>query len=232
MEGLAQVFISTVLFLNALAPQAQVPQVLGVKISDESVGTKVMNNVANTKSSVREQRLQEARTKRQESQDLLREKIDSQRRMHQSKREEFRNNLNNLRDDNRRKALENLDNKIINTNTRWTDHWMDISDRLFSILARAQSRVDKLEEQGVDVSQVSVLVVSAQSDIEIAQEIISDQAVKQYIIVVSDESGVRVSAQTQSETLKHDLTETMNSVSKARSSVRSVISALKTINQL
>lgn len=228
MESFAQIFVSAIAFINALVPQAQVPQVLGVRIADESISTTEVLQIDNEKST-RLEYLDEAKKKRLEAKKQWQEKQELVKKTRESNKQDLSRKLSDFSDTRKIELAEKLTNQMTLINTKWTSHWSEVLDKLISILARIQSRLDKLEEKGMDVSKAQEAVTVAQVDIETARNAVIDQAAKVYPVQVTDEERLGESLSQQKEIMRSDLVEVKKLVSDARMSAREALSILKQI---
>lgn len=144
-----------------------------------------------------------------------------------TQREEFRTRLSEIRDLRKRKILENLNEKLTQVHERWLEHWSRILDRLSRILAKIETRKDKLADNGCEVSGVTSAISAAEAAIAGAQEVLNEQAGKTYVIEISEEQGLGEDVRALIAQFKEDMKATLAAVKGAREAVHDAFAALK-----
>ena len=162
MEALAKFFVGLVTLANSVAPQANIPEVLGVQIAQDTSVTETSDlNVESgglddqtSRRKVRDAR-EEAKTKREEIVEEFKTKRETAKQERELRREEFKQKLAEIRDERKRRVVELLDLRTDKMLERWVEHWNKVLSRLTELLAKIESRADKAEAAGHDVAAVA-----------------------------------------------------------------------------
>jgi len=117
----------------------------------------------------------------------------ARRELVQQKREEFKQKVENIRDERKKKIVERVDAKIVEINKRRTDAMVRHLDKMGEILV-------KVKAQGGDTTAAEAAVAEARSAVAI-------QAAKTYTITISTEDKLRINV---GETLKVLMTDLRN----------------------
>lgn len=246
METLATFFVGLVAFANSMAPQANLPQVLGVKVlGDEKVSTtsadvddgkdddvsvrskdeliKRLEVLGEAKKKV----LEEARERRKKALEVTKKRKEKAQEEAREQRKEFKENLEELKDERKAKVVENIDEQLAAQNEKWVSHFNKILGRLSEILAKIQGRADELAGEGVDVTDVNAAIADAQAAIDAAQAAVDAQAGKVYIIEIADEENLGENVSEVIHELRADIAAVRDLVRTARKSVHGAFKALK-----
>lgn len=143
------------------------------------------------------------------------------------RRDEWKEKVSELRDTRKQKTLENLASRKEEVLTKWVEHWGRILDRLGGILERIVSRAAKLEERGIDITEVSTAVASAEDAISEATAQLSNLADKDYTFDFTDESTLGSDIRGIISEFKEDLAAVREAVKTARAAVHDAFSALR-----
>ncbi len=97
-------------------------------------------------------------------------------------REKTEQHLADIRDKAKQQMAERLAKQFDNINKTWTDHFMNVLDRLDAILKKVQDRANTTAGNGKDISSVTTAISSAQSAIAAARTAVTTQAGKTYAL--------------------------------------------------
>lgn len=225
METLAGIYLSIVLAINSIVPQANVPQVLGIEATSSSQVRKnveMIEKKRELKDSVKEKReeiLEEIKNRREE----LKTKIED-------KREELKERLSELKDQRKARVVENIDDSLSKRNEKWINHWADVISRLNESLAKIQTKTTELSTEGKDVTSVNTAIARAQSSIAEAQANINAQASKTYTIEINSENTLGRDVSGVISQFKTDISKVLQSIKSAKTAVKEAFEALRSIN--
>ena len=187
----------------------------------------------NTSPSRLSQSLQEIQQIRSQAQDQIRQI-----------RTEMMTKIDAIKDQVKRTAADRIVARLDHVNQVWTDHFTNVLDKLEDILKKVQSRADKAQANGQDVSAVNIAVQNAESKIVAARSAVADQAKKTYIVDPTKLPGATSSTTSQNslisklrdqfkllrDQLLKDLTTLRDGAMKdARNSVQDAASALSQV---
>ena len=247
METLATFFVGLVAFANSMAPQANLPQVLGVKVlgednevstvsadvddgKDEDVGKRSRGELKRRIAQVNEDRkdaLKEIRASRRAALEAAKKAREGAFEAAKTRREEFRQNLEDMKNERRASLLEKIDGRLAAINEKWVSHFNKILGRLSEILTKIQGRADELAQGGVDVGDVNSAIADAQAAIDAAQAAVDAQAGKVYIVEIGDEENLGENVSEVIHELRADIAAVRELVKDARRSVHDAFKALK-----
>lgn len=148
--------------------------------------------------------------------DRIQEKI-------QAKREEVSAKLEALRDDRIKRITTRIQGRINQINRVRTAHFLRVLDRLLAILAKIETRAEKLKEEGKDTSSVVQAISSAQSAVDNAEVVVETQKEKTYQIIVQSDNSAKDDIYAVKEQLRNDLLSVQASVKAARGSVHDAL---------
>ncbi|EKD62741.1 MAG: hypothetical protein ACD_52C00076G0006 [uncultured bacterium] len=225
MEALANLFVTLVAVAHTVLPQANLPQVLGVEVAEDSV------RVENSAPADVRQRVQEAqkaaRAKREQALTEFREKRQEAIGELQENKEEFRLRLQEIKDEQKRKIIENIDLRLTSINDKWINHWNRVLSRLTEILAKIGSKASVLSEDGKDIASVSSAIASAETAIASAQEAVNGQAGQLYVINLADEKNLGRNVASTINDFHTDIKSVLEKIKDARVAVGDALKALK-----
>jgi len=178
----------------------------------------------------RRERLEAAREERKEAMEEIRNKRSQAKENASQYREEYRAKLSEIKDAKKQLILENIDERLGKVRDKWVEHWSKILNRLSEILAKAETRTNKLEEGGNDVVIVRGLIVDAKAAIEDAQEYLTLLSGSDYVIQISDEEGLGHDVKSIIAQFKEDLESTKEKVKIARDAVKEVVAGIRDVN--
>jgi gluconate kinase len=171
-------------------------------------------------------RREEVQTRIEERREELQVRKEERLASVSARREEIRTRLQAVRDEKKLQLLEKIEEKFAQINQRRTGHFLKVLDRLREILAKIQSRTDRAEANGKNVSGVDAAIAKATAAIDAAETAVNTQADKVYEITVSDETTARNDVGALMKKLQEDLRVTRDWVQKARTAVFDSLQAL------
>jgi len=239
MEALANLFVTLVTVANTVLPQANIPQVLGVKIAedevlDDRVSTEPvpltlrLEQQNEMKKRLREAQ-EEARKKREEIVNEFRERRQEALAELEKKREEFQLKLQEIKDERKQKIVENIDERLSSLNEKWVSHWNRVLSRLTEILAKITSRADALAAEGVDVSSVRSAVTVAEAAISAAQEAVNNQVGNTYVVDITSEENLGQDVKSVISDFHANIKSVWDKVKSARLAVGDALKVLKEV---
>ncbi len=172
--------------------------------------------------------------------ELLKQKIENAKELIKQTREEVRNRveerrqeiktqLKNIRNEHKQGIAERIFDNINDLNMRMTDRFFSIINKIEAVLSRIESRADKAEENGVNVSAVRTAILEAESMISVGRTVVEEQSQIVYSFEVNDEETLRLDVGVARQTLHADLTEVRNSIVAMREAVKEAAMALSQI---
>lgn len=222
MEVLAGIFLSLVTTVNTLAPQANIPQVLGIRVASESTTSALPSDL-----------LEMARIKRLEvleNQKRLRsEKIASIAANIKERKEEFKERLAGLKDERKQAKVDNVAKRLEFLNEKWVAEWNKMLTRLSEILAKIEDKTNEAAASGKDTASTTAAIALAKSAISEAQTAVDLQSTKTYVITLNEEDTLRSDVETTTKQFKIDIEATKTSIKEARQAVVAVFRTLKEV---
>lgn len=145
-------------------------------------------------------------------------------------REEFKTKIQTLKDEQKKLVVERVDGRLAEINKNQTDRMSERLNRMTEIAGRIQERITDLANRPTDkeenIGLMRTALDGANTAIEIAKTAVSEQAAKQYIMTITDETVLKNSAETVKKQLQTDLQTTHKTVVAAK---QALASAHKTI---
>lgn len=142
---------------------------------------------------------------------------------------QFREKLATIADARKKTIVTNVDAKMTQINTQRTDVWTNQLNNMSQILERIVSRASSAKALGSDTTAVDEAIASAQQAIQAAQDTVTAQAGKQYVVVITTEDALKTSVATTTRTFKQDIASVQQTITQARNVVRL---AIQTLNQV
>ena len=237
METLAAFFVTLVTVVNAFAPKANLPRVLGVNITQNAaIDTAVdqSDDIVMNRERIQTRNvvLEEAKAKREAEREEIKAKREAAKEDFEVRREEQKQKREEIRDARKKGIIEKVEQIMSRNNEVRTNHLNEVLGRLGEIMAKIQSRIEKISAQGVDVSTANSALETAKTAVSNAQEAVSEQAGKSYIVEVTGEDKLRQDAQVTFTQFKSDIKSAYNLVKSARDSVKSAIEAVKALRPI
>ena len=122
-------------------------------------------------------------------------KSSEMREIVEARKQKFQENLQNFKDENKKRIVERVHQRMTNVNKKVTDLLLKRLERLEAILAKIRSRAQKKEEIGADVSAVYTGIEAIEGEIAVLKGKIQKQVDKTYDFDISDEENLRTQAQ-------------------------------------
>lgn len=148
------------------------------------------------------------------------------------KRNLFKKTLKLFKDKKKAETTERIDAKILSVNLERTDKLADALDKLQLILDRIVSKGAEAKNQGKDTSSLDAAIANAKTAIMSAQDLVSAQAGKQYIINATSEATLKFNVGDVVSSFRTDLANVHKSVINAKQAVMKAASELAKIANL
>lgn len=175
-------------------------------------------DIRTTRSAIREERKEDRAENREERKASM-----------SARREEFKDRMQAVRDEKKLAVLKRIEEKLAKINERRTGHFLKVLARLREILAKIQSRSDRAEANGKNVSSVDTAIGAAETALDAAEVAVNAQADKVYELTVDDETTARNDVGGFMKKLQEDLRVIRDFVHKARTAVFDALRALTRI---
>ncbi|MDP2637198.1 MAG: hypothetical protein Q8P03_01135 [bacterium] len=169
------------------------------------------------------------RAKKVELQDRVKTAREEMKSKIEAKRVELKDRLQSIRDEKKQQTVERVYDKVNQLNERMTLHFMNALTQIEEVLGRVESRADKAEANGLDVSAARAAIAAAETAIQSARTAVEAQAGKTYSFTVTTEEDLRSDVGQARKTLHDDLTAVREIVRAARDAVRQAAVALAQI---
>lgn len=143
------------------------------------------------------------------------------------KKAEFEEQLQTLKDETKKQIAEKISEGLTTSNTNATNRMFEIIDKLNEIMLRIEAKVADAKTNGIDTTVQEEGIQNAKLAIQGASDAITEQAAKEYIITVGDDTTLRNDVGTVVSQQKQDLRTTYELVRSARQAVRQVAKSLK-----
>lgn len=151
----------------------------------------------------------EKKTELRELRETVKIKREEAREAIKTKREEFKVKLETIKDEKKKMVVERIDTKLATVNTKHTDRFTDVLEKL-------QMIVDKISV--VDDQDTT----DAQKAIDLAKKAIEEQAAKTYNITITTEARLRANVGTVTSGLRKDLMATHKLVVASKQAVQAL----------
>lgn len=190
------------------------------------------NSISQSKEAF-EQKKAEIKAQIEQKQQELRQQIETKREeikaQIEAKKAELKDKLAKIRSEEKKQVVEKIYENINELNTRLTNHYLDVLNRLEKVLSNISSRTVKAEANGLDVTAVKTAITEATNAIESARSAIKSQAGKIYSINISSESNLKNDVGKARQTLQKDLKTVFEDVKKAQEAVKKAATTLAKI---
>lgn len=228
MESLAGIFVMVVTMANSLAPQANLDKVLGVNTQlAQNTRLEVQASSSSTLRPRVSQTLLNTQTRRETIRENVQERLEAAKERVIQNRVRLQNQLQLIQDENKRRIVANIAERIENRNEYWVMHWNNVLERLSSILAKIEDRTDRAQQAGLETADLTQTIRSAQTAIADAQTAVNNQASKVYSINITDETTLREDVQEIIDQYKADLETVQSAIRAARTAVQDCFEALR-----
>lgn len=155
-----------------------------------------------------------------EARDRLEQERAGVRERVEAKRTEMKERLQGIKDERKKQIAERVYTNLNRLNSRVTDHFVDVLNHLEEVLGRINSRADKAETHGVNVSAVDTQAAAASEAIAQARAKVAEQAGKLYEFQVHTDATLRSDIGKARQQLHEDLSAQRSAVFAARDAVR------------
>jgi hypothetical protein len=132
----------------------------------------------------------------------------------------FKDSLTKIKDGDKKLSAEKIVNFINDLNEKMTNNFSDKVDRIENVLIAIESRINKAEDKGLDVTEVKAKVEKAKTVIDDAREAISAQAVKVYATNVTNETTLKAEMKKLRDSFRTDIKAVQVAVKAARDAVK------------
>lgn len=167
--------------------------------------------------------------KKQQTQDLRmqrKEEMQAEREEFVKKREEYKEKLKILRDEKKKAVVERIDTKMKTVNTNHTTRMSETISKLRSVLSRIKQKRDIAQTNGNDTTLLNTAIANAETALDVAQNGVTTQATKEYVITVESESTLKTTVGSTTKQLESDLHATYTLVVDAKKTVMTAATEL------
>ena len=173
-----------------------------------------------------EQRKEEFKSRMEEAKTKAKEQIEA-------KKVEMKEKLRLVRDEQKKNRVERLEKQLNELNERMTGHFIKVLDRLEKVLVNIESRTDKAEARGWDVSGVRAMITVAESAISETRLAIEAQSAKNYTPTISgNEEGLKSEVGQARQALHRDLGTVKEKIRLSYEAVRRVATTLAQVPKI
>lgn len=165
----------------------------------------------------------------QEMKEAARLKREEVKQTIQVKKTEAKERFQNIKDTRKQAVVGKIEDHLAKINERITTQFSHVLERLQAILDKIQSRADRAEQSGLDVTSVDVAIGEATTAITDAEAAVLAQTAKVYTAQVSSDSAARNEVQGLMQQLRTDLSVVKEVVQNARRAVQAAHAALKNV---
>lgn len=239
MQELATIFVTLVTFANTLAPAIGIQRVLAFnplnpsqQVLSETDELNVsgisgeVSDIRGRKAQVK-QRLEKARTERQQKIDLFRQRVQTTTTIKQQNREEFKEKLETIRDERKQEIVSKIDENLAKLNSKWVAQWNTALERLNQIVAKIETRAEAAASEGKDVARVQENISAAKTAINAAQDAVNTQSEKIYTITITTEQNLGQDVRTTINLFHNDIKNTKDAVDAAKRATVTALTSLK-----
>lgn len=182
---------------------------------------------------VRNERINQAHEKVQQVQERVEEKIIEKIEERTQKQEEFRNRLEEIKDERVKNRARILSGNINRINNNLSNRYTGLIGAMEIILDKLESRTNKIEEEKeVDLSGVYEQIDEVKELIERIKEDIIDQKSKTYVVELTSEDNINLDFQNKIREMRQDHENLKDQVHNyLKPLVLEILTNLKNINQ-
>lgn len=146
-------------------------------------------------------------------------KIEEMRENFKKKREDFKERIKTIKDERKKQLTEKIDNRMSTVNKNQTDRMLNALERLTEHVNKLEERLVLSKANGVDVSEVEILIATAKNSISTALVAVEEQASKDYVFTIVDEKNLGQSVKSSFDSLSQDLKAVQKLLVKAKEDV-------------
>lgn len=143
------------------------------------------------------------------------------------KREEFRRKVAEIKDQRKKFLVEKLGEKVNQINTRRTEHFLKILERLSKIAEKVDKRIEAMKAEGRDTTSAEKATAAAKDSIEKTRKAVVDQAAKVYTLTITEEKSLRTDVGKTVNSLQQDLKKVAEMVRDALKKTQQAFVATK-----
>ena len=166
---------------------------------------------------------------REELQKDMKERRDVAREKILLERDALREKLGTIRDERKRGIVERADKRLEEIANTEINGFTRVLDNLDKVLEKIDSRADKAEANGKNVSSVRTAITNAENLLKTARDLVTAQASKTYPINVTTEQKLGEAVSAARLALHADLKKVRDAIQKARKAVTDANSGLRAI---
>lgn len=152
--------------------------------------------------------------------DEIRMKRDEAKEEFRVKRDEFRAKLQLIKDERKKLIINRIDSRLTAINIKATDHMAKVLEKLTEILDRIENKTSELSTGEADVTSVQTAITNAKDALATAQAAVTEQAGKEYVASITDETTLRSTMGAAVSQLRADLKIIYQAVLDAKKAVR------------
>jgi len=203
------------------------------EIKDESVNFK--NNLLQNKTNLKNQledRIQNVKKNREDFRTELADKKEETKQKMTEMRTHLKEKLLKIKDDKKKLSVEKIIETIQNLNIKLTNNLLEKVDNIENVLISIESRINKAEEKGLDVTKTKAEVEKAKIVIKTAREAVLIQAEKVYEVKITTEENLRVEMKKIRDLFKVDMKTVYEKVKLAHTAVKNTAVSLVQISKI
>lgn len=147
-------------------------------------------------------------------------------------KEDLKIKLSTFKDENRKRIIEKLSEKIESLNDRITSHYLSVITKLETLLNRISERAERLAANGSDITKVSASVDVALASLAKARVAVATQAAKTYDVTPTSETSAKTDLGKVRKAFGEDLAAVRVIIKEAHSAVRAAAVALSEVEEV
>lgn len=179
-----------------------------------------------------EAKIEQIKERREEFKTELENKREEIKTRLSEMKSNFKEDLKKIKDENKKISAEKIVDIIQSLNTKLTNNLADKVDQIENVLVGIESRIDKAESRGLDVSSVKTEVEKAKTAIASARDAISAQSSKVYEVNITDEATLRAEMKGLRDIFTTDIKTVREKVKLAHTAVRDTATTLAKIPKI
>lgn len=144
-------------------------------------------------------------------------------------REDYQAKIKNIKDERKKTLVEKIAGSLTNTNKRRTTEMSENLTKMNSILERISSKAATLKGEGKNTTTLDTSISTARTAIATAQDAVTAQAAKEYVISITSETTLRTDINPVVTQFKTDIQATYAKVIAARKAVYDAAIQLRTL---
>jgi DNA repair exonuclease SbcCD ATPase subunit len=169
----------------------------------------------------------------QKKQDALKEQlkakqIEAQKKI-EANRETLKAKLEKVKDENRKKIVENVNEQMISLNQKATEQFSNTLERLGAVVVKLKTRADRGTTLGIDVTAAKAAITKAETAIATAQTAVKTQSGKTYTITITEDATLHTDLTKTKDALRKDVNAVQELVKTAKDAVQAILPLLATV---